>query len=102
MKKELRNGKWFNVKYRVKKKVKELTEIQRNEIEKAFKLFDVDNSGSIDINELKEAMKALGIYLKKEEIKKIMDEVDEDGSGTIELREFTDLMKKQMNKQDPK
>jgi Ca2+-binding EF-hand superfamily protein len=32
-------------------------------------LFDKDKSGSIDVNELKDAMKALGIFLKKEEVR---------------------------------
>lgn len=31
----------------------------------AFYLFDKDKSNTIDLNELKDAMKALGIYLSK-------------------------------------
>ena len=41
-----------------------LTKEQVEEIKSAFELFDKDNSGSIDANELRDAMKALGIYLK--------------------------------------
>jgi Ca2+-binding EF-hand superfamily protein len=48
-------------------------------------LFDRDNSKSIDVVELKDAMKALGIYLKKEEVKAKMTKVDKDGSGAIDL-----------------
>ena len=51
------------------KKVKMLTEEQKEEIDNAFLLFDKDKSGSIDVNELKDAMKALGIFLKKEEVR---------------------------------
>jgi len=55
-------------------------------------LFDRDNSGNIDVNELRDAMKALGIYLKKDEVKTMMARVDKDGSGSIELDEFMALM----------
>lgn len=55
-------------------------------------MFDKDNSGNIDVNELRDAMKALGIYLKKEEVKEMMKRVDKDGSGSIELDEFMALM----------
>eukprot|EP00350_Pseudokeronopsis_sp_OXSARD2_P009870 CAMPEP_0170547560 /NCGR_PEP_ID=MMETSP0211-20121228/5972_1 /TAXON_ID=311385 /ORGANISM="Pseudokeronopsis sp., Strain OXSARD2" /LENGTH=133 /DNA_ID=CAMNT_0010852689 /DNA_START=220 /DNA_END=618 /DNA_ORIENTATION=+ len=55
-------------------------------------LFDKDNSGSIDVYELKDAMKALGIYLTRDQAKKLMAEVDYDGSGTIELDEFQKLI----------
>lgn len=39
------------------------------EIDNAFLLFDKDKSGTIDIYELKDALKALGIFLKREEVK---------------------------------
>lgn len=55
-------------------------------------MFDRDNSGNIDVNELRDAMKALGIYLKKDEVKTMMARVDKDGSGSIELDEFMALM----------
>jgi calcium-binding protein CML len=74
------------------KKVKHLTNEQVEEINNAFLLFDKDNSGSIDVNELKDAMKALGIYLKKEEVKLKMAKVDKDGSGAIDKDEFMALM----------
>ena len=60
-------------------------------------MFDKDRSGSIDINELKDAMKALGIFLKKEEVKKTMTKVDQDGSGTIDKIEFLSLMAEQID-----
>lgn len=46
--------------------------------------------------ELKDAMKALGIYLKKEEVKTKMQKVDKDGSGTIDREEFMALMAEQI------
>lgn len=55
-------------------------------------MFDKDNSGNIDANELRDAMKALGIHLKRDEIDAMMYRVDKDGSGTIEFDEFMALM----------
>jgi|TARA_B110000285_G_scaffold215544_1_gene262008 hypothetical protein len=74
------------------KMTKMLTEEQKEEIDNAFLLFDKDKSGSIDVNELKDAMKALGIFLKKEEVKQKMTKVDKDGSGAIDRDEFMSLM----------
>ena len=62
------------------------------EIDNAFSLFDKDNSNSIDVTELRDAMKALGIFLKKEEVKQYMLKVDKDGSGEIDRDEFKALM----------
>ena len=38
----------------------------------AFMMFDKDNSSSIDITELKDAMKALGVHLSKDELREKM------------------------------
>ena len=65
-------------------KMKLLSEEQKIEIENAFDLFDKDNSGSIDVVELKDAMRALGITQKKSAIKALMTKVDKDGSGAID------------------
>ena len=49
---------------------KGLSQEQVEEIEEAFKLFDVDSSGSIDYRELKAAMKALGVVVDKAELRR--------------------------------
>lgn len=82
------------------KKTKYLTQEQVEEIENAFLLFDKDKSGSIDIHELKDALKALGIFLKRDEIKQMMTKVDKDGSGAIDQEEFTALMAEQIENRD--
>ena len=50
---------------RVTRYTKQVTEEQKEEIDNAFHMFDRDNSGSIDVVELKDAMKALGVFLTK-------------------------------------
>ena len=52
--------------------VQELSEEQREEINEAFGLFDLDKDGFIDYHELKVAMKALGFELPKGEILQIL------------------------------
>ena len=71
---------------------KYLTLEQKEEIDNAFFIFDRDRSGSIDISELKDALKALGIYLDKNEVKAVMTKVDKDGSGSIDQEEFLSMM----------
>merc|ERR1711962_220620 len=78
----------------------ELTEEQKQEIREAFDLFDADGSGTIDIKELKVAMRALGFEPKKEEIKKMISDVDKDGSGTIDFNDFLLMMTQKMSEKD--
>lgn len=82
--------------------VKTLTNEEVNEIKEAFALFDKDQSGNIDVLELKDAMKALGIYMNKEQSKVLMEKADKDGSGTIEIGEFMALMAEKINQRNPK
>ena len=85
---------------RTDKKTKWLTLEQKEEIDNAFLLFDKDGSGSIDVVELKDALRALGIFLKKEEVKQTMLKVDKDGSGAIDQEEFLALMAEQIDERD--
>ncbi|XP_064507549.1 uncharacterized protein LOC135412695 [Pseudopipra pipra] len=78
----------------------ELTEEQKQEIREAFDLFDTDGSGSIDIKELKVAMRALGFEPKKEEIKKMIADIDKEGSGTIDFEDFLAMMTQKMSEKD--
>ena len=87
------NGKKRKKIKKLVKKERPLTEEQLEEIKLAFDLFDKDGSGSIDINELRDAMKALGVYLPRDKVKSLMKEIDTDGSGSVEFDEFLNLMK---------
>ncbi|XP_012877567.1 PREDICTED: centrin-4-like [Dipodomys ordii] len=74
----------------------ELNETQKQEIKEAFDLFDVDGSGTIDVKELKIAMRALGFEPKKEEIKHMIAEIDTEGTGTISFEDFLAVMSVKM------
>ena len=87
---------------RIIKQKKILTCEEVKEIKDAFDLFDKDGSESIDVGELKDAMKALGIHLDKTQVKKLMEKADKDGSGSIDLDEFTSLMAEKIHGRDTK
>ena len=63
-------------------------------------LVDADNSGAIDVRELKAAMRALGFEFKKEELKKMISDIDNDGNGSIEFGEFLEMMTGKMGEKD--
>jgi len=65
-------------------------------------LFDTDHSGTIDIRELKAAMRALGFEVKKEEVKTMLSAIDKDANGEVSLDEFTQMMTGKMGERDSK
>jgi len=58
------------------------------ELRKAFRSIDTDNSGSISEKELREAMLALGVKVSGNSAKRVLAIIDKDGNGTIEFPEF--------------
>jgi len=78
----------------------DLTEEQIAEIKEAFNLFDTDRNGSIDVRELKAAMRALGFEMKKEDVKKMLQDLDKDVNGLISLDEFIGMMTGKMGDRD--
>ena len=58
-----------------------------------FATIDTDESGSLDAEELQEALKILGLTPTASEVKAIINMYDIDGSGSIEKDEFADFMK---------
>ncbi|XP_044285004.1 caltractin isoform X1 [Varanus komodoensis] len=80
----------------------ELSEEQKQEIREAFDLFDTDGSGSIDVKELKVAMRALGFEPKKEEIRTMIADIGKEGSSTIDFEDFLTMMTKKMSEKDSK
>lgn len=78
----------------------QLSAEQLAELKEAFNLFDMDGGGSISYTELKTAMKALGIKVKKDELMEMIKKVDKDASGEIEFDEFCDMMSEKMGTGD--
>lgn len=66
----------------------------REEILKAFRLFDDDNTGKISFKNLKRVAKELGENLSDEEIQEMIDEADRDGDGEINEEEFLRIMRR--------
>lgn len=62
------------------------------EIKEAFDLFDTDQSGAIDLLELKSAMQSLGYESKNETIFTMLAELGKDGNSSIDFEEFLELM----------
>lgn len=71
-------------------------------MKEAFNLFDTDNSGTIDVRELKAAMRALGFEVKKEELRKILDDLGKDGHAEITFDEFQSINAERMGSRDSK
>ena len=86
-----------------RQKVKrELTQEQKQGIREAFNLFDVDKTGTIDSNELRVALRAMGFDVSKADIREIMRDYDRDGTGELKLQDFTDIMTSKLQTRDPK
>merc|ERR1719347_1988328 len=66
----------------------------KEEILKAFKLFDDDDSGKITFTNLKRVAAELGENLTDEELQEMIDEADREGDGEVNQEEFLRIMKK--------
>ncbi|KAG7218114.1 hypothetical protein INR49_020623 [Caranx melampygus] len=64
----------------------------KEEIMKAFKLFDDDESGKISLRNLRRVARELGENISDEELRSMIDEFDTDGDGEINQDEFLAIM----------
>ena len=72
------------------------------EIKQTFDLFDTNSSGSIDPEEVKAAMHALGFEPKQKEIQKMISDVYDDGSRRIEYEKFLEMIMHKILNKNPK
>lgn len=63
-----------------------------NDMIKAFRLIDEEDTGKIDFNSLKNVAKLLGERVSDQEIINMLEAADEDGDGKVNLSEFLKLM----------
>lgn len=66
----------------------------REEILKAFRLFDDDDTGKITLKNLRRVAKEIGETMTDEELQEMIEEADRDGDGEIDQDEFLRIMKK--------
>jgi Ca2+-binding EF-hand superfamily protein len=85
-----------------------LSQQQENQIKEIFDLFDTDGGGTIDRQELKVAMTALGFQdagkqgkQKMAASQKMLETIDSDQSNSVSLDEFQALMKGELTMSDP-
>nr|PIM05313.1 putative centrin [Toxoplasma gondii COUG] len=63
------------------------------EMAKAFKLFDDDDTGKISLKNLRRVARELGENLSDDELQAMIDEFDRDCDGEISQEEFFAIMK---------
>ncbi|CAF1161135.1 unnamed protein product [Adineta ricciae] len=63
------------------------------EMRKAFACFDVDNSGYITVNELREVLGRLNHNVTEYRINEVLGEIDTDHDGKISFDEFARMLK---------
>uniref|UniRef100_A0A8C5LXJ3 Centrin 3 n=1 Tax=Leptobrachium leishanense TaxID=445787 RepID=A0A8C5LXJ3_9ANUR len=64
----------------------------QEEMLKAFKLFDDDDSGKISLRNLRRVARELGENMTDEELRAMIEEFDRDGDGEINQEEFISIM----------
>ena len=73
----------------------------KEEMIKAFKLFDDDNTGKISFRNLKRVSReVLGEKRTDEELAEMIEMADKDGDGEINEEEFLRVMRKKVNYYD--
>ncbi|KAI6179229.1 hypothetical protein M3Y98_00587900 [Aphelenchoides besseyi] len=62
------------------------------ELREAFRLYDKEGNGYINVSDLREILRALDDNVSEEELDEMIAEIDTDGSGTVDFDEFMEMM----------
>merc|ERR1712115_677463 len=84
-----------------RKKRREVTSQQMQEVNEAFELLDADKDDKIDYYELKVALRALGFKVTKEEIMRLFRSYDPQDTGHISKQDFIEISRDMILKRDP-
>merc|ERR1712200_206664 len=63
-----------------------------SDLREAFKIFDRDKDGYVDISEIKQVSALLGANMSCDEIEEMMHEADVDGNGKLDYQEFVRML----------
>uniref|UniRef100_UPI0038B2BB1D EF-hand domain-containing protein n=1 Tax=Staphylococcus aureus TaxID=1280 RepID=UPI0038B2BB1D len=72
--------------------VEEDAEKMQQELREAFRLYDKQGNGYINVKDLREILRALDDKLTEDELDDMIAEIDTDGSGTVDFEEFMEMM----------
>ncbi|KAG5181694.1 yellow cameleon 2.60 [Tribonema minus] len=71
-----------------------LTKEEVEDYEEAFKNFDKDGNGEIDLKELGIVMRSLGYSPTDKQLRDMLKQADDDGNGVITFNEFVEMMRR--------
>merc|ERR1719424_584747 len=71
-----------------------LNKDQKDDLLKAFSLFDDDKTGTISLKNLMRVAKDLGETMTEADLQEVIAESDKDGDGELSVEEFLAVMKK--------
>ena len=72
-----------------------LSDFNENDVVEAFKYFDINHNGKINVDEMREILKSFGEMMTEEEINRIFKtlNINEDKNGYMDYIEFLNLLK---------
>lgn len=68
--------------------MKNMASNNREFLRKVFEMFDPENTGSLNENQLYDVTKFMKLNFSRKAVKGLLAKMDEDGNGTVELDEF--------------
>merc|ERR1719502_1627631 len=66
----------------------------KDDMLKAFRLFDDDQTGSVTLKNLKRVAKETNQTLTEDELQEMLNDADKDGDGVLDESEFLGMMKR--------